>query len=275
MNARISSVSSPLAIAVLTALLAAGAGAAWCVPSMAASPALVSAPAPSAPKTSPPPAPDVGSYDIGLLMGGQIEHSGLAPVLSMDPFMRGLKDALSGTHAATAQEREAAVQFMHSAREVLIERNHTAAREFLNKNANQAGVVTMPSGLQYRVIAQGDPKGKPPVPTDQVTVRYRASLTDGTEFDRSDTHDRPASFRVNSVFKGWQEAFAQMKPGAKWQLFVPPDLGYGNNSPPAVPPCALIIYELELVRIEPPEAAPFPHPGAGGAKPPAGATGSH
>lgn len=256
-------------------LLAAGTGAAWNAQSTPASPALVSSPAPTAAKTSPPPAPDVGSYDLGLLMGGQIEHSGLAPVLSMDAFVRGLKDALSGTHAATTQEREAAVQFMHSAREVLIERNHTAAREFLDKNAKQAGVVTMPSGLQYRVLAEGDSKGKPPMPTDQVTVRYRASLADGTEFDRSDTHDRPASFRVNSVFKGWQEAFAQMKPGAKWQLFVPPDLGYGNNSPPAVPPGALIIYDLELVRVDPPEATRFPQPGTGGAQPPAGATGSH
>jgi FKBP-type peptidyl-prolyl cis-trans isomerase FklB len=255
--------------------LAGGASAAWGAQSTPTSPTPRSSPAPTAPKTSPAPAPEVGSYDVGLLMGGQIEHSGLAPVLSMDAFMRGLKDALAGAHVATTEEREAAVQFMHSARDALIERNHTAAREFLDKNAKQTGIVTMTSGLQYRVIAEGDPKGTPPAPTDDVTVRYRASLVDGTEFDRSDTHDRPASFRVNSVFKGWQEAFAQMKPGAKWQLFVPPELGYGNNSPPAVPPGALIIYELELVRIEPPEAAPFPHPGAGGAKPPAGATGSH
>ena len=86
---------------------------------------------------------------------------------------------------------------------------------------------------------------------DQVTVRYRASLLDGREFDRSDTHDRPATFRVNSVFKAWQEAFQNMKPGARWQLFVPPELGYGGNTPVGVPPGSLIIYELELLKIEP------------------------
>jgi FKBP-type peptidyl-prolyl cis-trans isomerase len=156
---------------------------------------------------------------------------------------------------------------MRDARESLTEKNRVAGREFLDRNAKESGVISMPSGLQYKVLNKGDSNAKSPGPTDQVTVRYRASLTDGTVFDRSDTHDRPAMFRVNSVFKGWQEAFLAMKPGAKWQLFVPPELGYGANSPPGVPPGALLIYELELLQVEPappidPAAAKRP-PGPG------------
>jgi FKBP-type peptidyl-prolyl cis-trans isomerase FklB len=198
--------------------------------------------------------PEVASYDVGLMLGLQLEHNGVAPIVSMDAVIRGLKDAAGG-RAVTAQERDAALRFMRDAREAFADKNRAAGREFLERNAKQPGVMSMPSGLQYRVLNKGDSTAKSPAPTDQVTVRYRASLADGTEFDRSDTHDRPAMFRVNSVFKGWQEAFLAMKPGAKWQLFVPPELGYGANSPPGVPPGALLVYELELLQIEP--AAPL------------------
>jgi FKBP-type peptidyl-prolyl cis-trans isomerase FklB len=229
----------------------------------------------TAPATAPPTPPAVtseaGSYDVGLMLGSQLEHNGLLPILSLDTLIRGLKDAMAG-RAMSADEREAAQRFMHDAHDSLVAKNRAQGREFLERNAKQPGVVSMPSGLQYQVIAAGDPGGKPPAPTDLVTVRYRASLADGTEIDRSDTHDRPASFRVNSVFKGWQEAFARMNLGAKWRLFVPPELGYGNNSPPPVPPGALLIYDLELVRIDPPEAVPMNRPAAPGAKPSAGVT---
>jgi FKBP-type peptidyl-prolyl cis-trans isomerase FklB len=170
--------------------------------------------------------------------------------LSLDTLIRGIKDAVGG-RAITTQERDAALRFMRDARDALSEKNRAAGREFLERNAKEPGVMSMPSGLQYRVLNKGDSNAKSPAPTDQVTVRYRASLADGTEFDRSDTHDRPAMFRVNSVFKGWQEAFLAMRPGAKWQLFVPPELGYGANSPPGVPPGALLVYELELLQVEP------------------------
>ncbi len=207
--------------------------------------------------TSPPPRAinsEQGSYDIGLMLGSQLEHNGVTPALSLDAVIRGLREAVGG-RAITAEEREAALQYMRDARVAYAEKNRAAAREFLEKNAKQRGIITTPSGLQYRVLNKGAPTGKSPALTDRVTVRYRASLADGTEFDRSDIHGQPATFRLNSVFKGWQEALLAMKIGAKWQLFVPPELGYGANSPPAVPPGALLIYELELFQIEP--AAPL------------------
>ncbi len=238
--------AAPVATPAVVTAPAAGVAA----PSAAVAP---TTPAATAPKP-PPVAPDVGSYDIGLMLGSQLEHNGVLPVLSLDTVIRGLKDAAGG-RAVTAEERDSALRFMRDARDALAEKNRAAGREFLERNGKQPGVVTMPSGLQYRVLAKGDPDSKSPGPTDQVTVRYRASLTNGTEFDRSDTHDRPATFRVNSVFKGWQEAFLAMKPGAKWQLFVPPELGYGANSPPGVPPGAVLVYELELLQVE--RAAPL------------------
>jgi FKBP-type peptidyl-prolyl cis-trans isomerase len=195
--------------------------------------------------------PPTTSYQVGLLLGDQLDHNGLASKLTLNELIRGLKDGLAG-RAQTAQERDATVRFMRNAHEVLAESNRKAAHEFLTRNAKETGVHTMPSGLQYRVLAEGDPSGKPPAETDQVTVRYRATLPDGREFDRSETHDRPAIFRVNGVFKAWQEAFLAMKPGAKWQLFVPPELGYNANTPPGVPPGSLLIYELELLKVEPP-----------------------
>jgi FKBP-type peptidyl-prolyl cis-trans isomerase len=218
-------------------------------------PAPATPPVPAAgesPKSAPIPA-EVGSYDVGLMLGTQLAHNGLAKSASVEAIVRGLREGLAG-RAMTTAERDATVKYLRDGRDGVAESNRVAAREFLERNARQPGVVALPSGLQYRVLAAGDPAAKSPAPTDQVTVRYRTTLADGTEFDRSDTHDRPATFRVNSVFKGWQEAFRSMKPGAKWQLFVPPELGYGVNTPPGVPPGALLIYELELVRVEPTEA---------------------
>jgi FKBP-type peptidyl-prolyl cis-trans isomerase FklB len=233
---------------LMLALLAAAAA----YGSPVAAPGVVAAqttPAATAAK-APPVTPEVGSYDIGLMLGSQLEHNGVAPIVSVDTVIRGLKDALGG-RAITAPERDAALRFMRDARDAFADKNRAAGREFLERNAKEPGVTSMPSGLQYRVLNKGDSNAKSPKPTDQVTVRYRASLANGTEFDRSDTHDRPAMFRVNTVFKGWQEAVLAMKPGAKWQLFVPPELGYGAHSPPGVPPGALLIYELELLQVEP------------------------
>jgi FKBP-type peptidyl-prolyl cis-trans isomerase FklB len=223
-------------------------------------------PALAATAETPSVSPEVGSYDVGLMLGSQLEHDGLSKMISLDALIRGMKEALGG-RAVTTEEREAALRFVRGAREGLSEKNRALAREFLERNGKVPGIVTMPSGLQYRVLAAGDSSGKSPLPTDQVTVRYRASLADGTEYDRSDTHDRAATFRVNSVFKGWQQAFLAMKPGAKWQLFVPPELGYGNNSPPIVPPGALLVYELELLKVEP--AAPIDRVRPNAAPPPA------
>jgi FKBP-type peptidyl-prolyl cis-trans isomerase FklB len=198
---------------------------------------------------SPVIAPADGSYDVGLMIGSQLANSGLGATISRDALMRGLEAALGGKLPNAAQ-RDAAQQFMHTARTALAERNSELARIFLQKNAREKGVASLPSGLQYRVLQEGDPKAPLPGPQDQILLRYRANLADGTEIDRSDEHAQPAVFRLNSVIKGWREALSAMRPGAKWQVFVPPDLGYGANSPPPIPPGSLLVYELEVMQVE-------------------------
>ena len=118
-------------------------------------------------------------------------------------------------------------------------------------NAKLPGVTTTASGLQYQVIEAGDANSVSPVPGDRVTVHYRGRLIDGTEFDSSDAHAQAATFSVNSVIKGWREALLLMKPKAKWRLFIPPELAYALNSPPAIPPGSALIFDVELLKVEP------------------------
>ncbi|HME37754.1 MAG TPA: FKBP-type peptidyl-prolyl cis-trans isomerase [Steroidobacteraceae bacterium] len=206
------------------------------------------------PNPTPSPAPPAiapadGSYDVGLMIGSQLANSGLGTTISREALSRGIEAALGGKLPSAAQ-RDTAQQFMHAARVALAGRNSELAKTFLEKNAREKGVATLPSGLQYRVLAEGNPKAPLPGPQDQIIVRYRASLADGTEIDRSDEHTQPAAFKLNSVIKGWREALSAMRPGAKWQVFVPPDLGYGANSPPSIPPGSLLVYELELLQVD-------------------------
>lgn len=191
---------------------------------------------------------DDGSYDIGLLFGNQILNNGLASSLSRQALERGINDALSG-RIVSGEQREAAQAFMRSARQALAEKNAKLAHEFLAKNAKQAGIKALPSGLQYRVLEAGDSHAAAVTPTDQVDLRYRAELADGTVLDRSEAHAQPPVFRVNSVIPAWRDALLAMRPGDKWQVFVPPEMGYGMNSPPPLPPGALIVYELDLLAV--------------------------
>jgi FKBP-type peptidyl-prolyl cis-trans isomerase len=190
-----------------------------------------------------------GSYDLGLLLGNQLLNNGLQGTLERDDFLRGLNEALQGK-PLSASQRDTAQQFARAARKSLGEHNAQAAHDFLAKNGKLPAVKTTASGLQYRVLEQGAAQAPSPGPTDQVNLRYTASLADGTVVDRSAAHAQPPVFRVNSVIPAWREALLAMKPGAKWQLFVGPELGYGMDAPPPLPPGALIIYELELLQVD-------------------------
>ena len=139
-------------------------------------------------------------------------------------------------------------------------RNKTAAQDFLTKNGHEKGVQTTASGLEYKVIKAGDAKAPPIGATDEVTVNYRGKLIDGTEFDSSYSHGSPATFPANGVIKGWQEALVLMKPGAVWDLYVPPDLAYGANPRPGIPANSVLIFNLEVLSVKPKQAAPTPTP---------------
>jgi FKBP-type peptidyl-prolyl cis-trans isomerase len=229
----------------------------------AASPTAGAASQTSKPTTT----PADSSYHLGLVLGGQIDHAGLSHDVVVDELIRGIRDGMAAK-LPTPAERDDAVRFMRAGRDALAERNRTAAAEFLAKNQKAQGVTTTASGLEYRVLAVGDEHASPPGPRDTVTIQYRASLADGTEFDNSYAHGQPATFRMNAMIKGWNEALSLMRPGARWRVWVPPALGYDAMSPPPIPPGALLVYELELLKVER-GAAPASPPAAGSSRAPA------
>ena len=210
---------------------------------------------------------DSVSYSAGVSVGEGLHRAGITTEIDLAAFTHGLKDALAGK-TTTPEDRERLSSFMADLRNTIGARNKDAARDFLARNGKEAGVVTTASGLQYKVIEPGDLAAASPAASDEVTVQYRGKLLDGTEFDSSYSHGAPAKFPVNGVIKGWQEALQLMKPGAKWQLFVPPGLAYDLNSRPPIPPGSLLLFDVELVSAaatgaaSPPAVAPATAPAA-------------
>lgn len=118
---------------------------------------------------------------------------------------------------------------------------------FLAANAKKDGVTVLPSGLQYKVITEGT--GATPTTADRVTTHYRGTLVDGTEFDSSYKRGQPATFGVTKVIRGWTEALLLMKEGAKWELYIPYAMAYGERGRPSIPPYSALIFEIELISI--------------------------
>jgi FKBP-type peptidyl-prolyl cis-trans isomerase len=224
------------------------------------------APATVAPDTAAPAAANTrsaDSYSLGVVMGAQLHDSGVTPrQVSSERVIAGLHDALTGKVAATPADRDKVNALLRRAHERAGESNHRAAAAFLAANGRKPDIVTTASGLQYKVLAPGS--GDPPKPTDTVVVNYRGTFLNGTEFDSSYQGGEPATFTVNRVIPGWTEALQLMKPGAKYQLFIPPQLAYDLRSPPQIPPGSLLVFEVELLSIKAPQAvAPPPAPAPG------------
>ncbi len=229
-------------------------------PSPAAPPPAPATAAPPAPPPAPPPLTDEeASYLIGVNQGEQLRRIGVGGGLSAEAMARGTKEGLAGKNTTPADGQRLQA-YVRGIMEATTTRNRAAAKDFLAKNGTEKGVKTTASGLQYKVLVAGDTKAASPKPEDQVTVQYRGKLLDGTEFDSSYSHGSPATFPVNGVIKGWQEALVLMKPGAKWQLFVPPELAYDAQPRPGIPAGSLLVFEVELVAIKPkpPAAAGAP-----------------
>ena len=194
------------------------------------------------------------SYSIGVSMGDQLHHLGLtSDSIQTERLTQGLRDALSGKVAMSPHDQENIASFLKTTRDSLADTNRAAAKAFLAQNGKKPGIVTTASGLEYHVVTEGS--GTPPKSTDEVTVNYKGSLLDGTEFDSSYKRGQPATFPVNGVITGWQEALVLMKPGSKWELFIPPNLAYDVNSPPAIPPGSLLKFEVELIKVKQPAPA--------------------
>ena len=205
---------------------------------------------------------DKVSYSVGLNVGSNFKKQGQE--LNPDALLAGLKDALSGkTPALTEKElketMEAWSKQMEDKQKVAGEKNAADATKFLAENKKKDGVKTTASGLQYKVMKEG--AGAQPKETDTVTVNYRGTLINGTEFDSSYKRGQPATFPVNGVIKGWTEALQLMKPGSKYQLFIPADLAYGPRAVgPDITPNSALIFEVELLEVKPAPASTGPSP---------------
>jgi len=237
----------------------------------APAPAAAAAPGAAAPAAAPaaPAVPSAaeGGYLIGLSFGEQIHRIGITNEVSSDDVTRGLKDALAGKKLQPADQQQLQL-FVKSTIDAITARNKAAGKAFLAHNGQEKGVKTTASGLEYQVLVPGETKAASPQPTDTVTVQYRGSLIDGTEFDSSFSRGQPATFTVNGVIKGWQEALVLMKPGAKWKLVVPPELGYDTQPRPGIPASSVLVFEVELQSVKPAVAATPPNAPKAPAAPP-------
>jgi FKBP-type peptidyl-prolyl cis-trans isomerase FklB len=210
---------------------------------------------------------DKASYSIGYDIGETFKKQNVE--LNPDTLFGGLKDALAGKEAAlTKEDREKTLQAFQkemmekqiAASKEAATKNAAEGEKFLAENKKKDGVKTTASGLQYKVLKEGS--GASPKETDTVVTNYKGTLLDGTEFDSSYKRNEPASFPVNRVIKGWTEALQLMKPGAKYQLFIPASLAYGERGAgQLIGPNATLIFEVELLNIKPPEPATTVAPG--------------
>jgi FKBP-type peptidyl-prolyl cis-trans isomerase FklB len=203
---------------------------------------------------------DKVSYGIGLDIGGTFKKNKMD--INSDALAAGIRDALSGAKPLMTEEevRQVMTQFSkdmtekaNTARQAAAQKNSADGQKFLADNKGKPDVKTTTSGLQYKVLKEGN--GAPPKETDSVVVNYRGTLIDGTEFDSSYKRGQPATFPVNQVIKGWTEALQLMKPGSKYELFIPPNLAYGERGAGGdIGPNATLKFEVELLSVKP--AAP-------------------
>ncbi|MCK5313082.1 MAG: FKBP-type peptidyl-prolyl cis-trans isomerase [Desulfobacteraceae bacterium] len=176
--------------------------------------------------------------------------------LDIDAFFKGIEDSIAKKPVLDPmQMKEALVAFQEQIRakqrEAMLaqaQENKAQGEAFLKENKKKKGVVTLDTGLQYKVINKGS--GKSPKPEDTITCHYKGTLIDGTEFDSSYKRGKPAVFQLNRVIKGWTDALQLMKPGSKWELYISSDLAYGDRQAGPIKPGSTLIFEVELVSIE-------------------------
>jgi FKBP-type peptidyl-prolyl cis-trans isomerase len=200
------------------------------------------------------------SYAVGVKLGRDLQRSDHAVDSAL--LERGLEDALAGRARLDEREVSEALETYGQQRRERLEalraeqsqKAEAEARAFLARNRERAGVVELASGLQYEVLEKGT--GAPPAADDLVTCHYRGALLDGSVFDDTYARGGPRTFMVASVVDGFEEALQRMPPGARWKLYLPPELAYGASGfGPVIPPYAVLIFEVELIAVGPPEPA--------------------
>jgi FKBP-type peptidyl-prolyl cis-trans isomerase FklB len=191
---------------------------------------------------------DSVSYSVGILLGTSIGQAGIKD-FNDKALLQGITDVTRGkTLTLTAEQaNELLGIYMENIQKEKAKANLAAGQKFLAENAKKEGVVTLPSGLQYKIINEGI--GNSPLDTSMVTVHYTGTFIDGTVFDSSVERGEPATFGVNQVIQGWTEALKLMKVGANWMLYIPSELGYGDSSMQGMEPNSVLIFDVQLISI--------------------------
>ena len=192
---------------------------------------------------------DKFSYAIGLGIGQNLLGMG-AKGIEVNDFAQAIKDVLEGNQTAISHQEARAIlnEYFDELEQKMNAASIEQGKAFLTENAKRANVVTLPSGLQYEVIKEGN--GKLAKATDQVKCHYEGTLIDGTLFDSSVKRGQPAVFGVNQVIPGWVEALQLMPEGSKWKLYIPSELAYGaQGAGEMIPPHSTLVFEVELLEV--------------------------
>ncbi len=192
---------------------------------------------------------DKFSYAIGLGIGQNLLGMG-ARGICVEDFAQAIHDVLEGKETAIShtEAREIVNNYFEEMEKRMNAENIEKGKAFLEENSRKEGVITLPSGLQYEVLKEGN--GKSPKATDQVRCHYEGTLIDGTLFDSSIKRGQPAVFGVNQVIPGWVEALQLMSEGAKWRLYIPSELGYGaHGAGEMIPPHSTLVFDVELIEV--------------------------
>jgi FKBP-type peptidyl-prolyl cis-trans isomerase len=259
-----------LVVALLTVVAAAQANPPKPQPSPAAKPPAAQPPAAKPAAESPfKTDKEKASYAIGMNVGTGLHDNLTRQSVDVDYklLLQGFQDSISGNKTLMTEDeaRKALNDLQTAMRTKMLEKQKETAdknkkdgEDFLAANKSKEGVVTLPSGLQYKILSPGT--GAKPLAADTVECNYRGTLIDGTEFDSNAKAGKPISFTVGGVIKGWTEALQRMPVGSKWQLWIPPDLAYGDQQRgPVIGPNSTLVFEVELVGIEkkePPKEQP-------------------
>ena len=192
---------------------------------------------------------DKFSYGLGMGIGQNLLSMGVSD-MNIEDFVKALKDVLTGakTEMSHSEAQQVVNEHFRKLAEEAYAQNKASGEAFLAANAKKEGVTVLPSGLQYEVIAVGN--GKKPSATDRVQCHYEGTLIDGTVFDSSIKRGEPAVFGVNQVIKGWVEALQLMQEGAKWRLYIPYDMAYGEHGAgEMIPPYSALVFDVELIKV--------------------------
>ena len=215
---------------------------------------------------------DKYSYAIGYQFAKNLQAQSVE--VDSAALAQAIRDVVDSKKPLLNEEQmQAALQKMYEGRKDKMmadaETNKKKAQEFLEENKKKEGVKVTETGLQYKILTEG--AGSSPKKSDTVVVHYKGTLLDGTEFDSSYKREKPAEFPVEAVIPGWTEALQKMKKGGKWQLYIPPELAYGERGRPSIPANSVLVFEVELIDIKATEApkapeAPAAKPGKKGKK---------